>query len=862
MRYSKATFASLSAVLLAFTAPSEAWTRPSVNPLLLAQSPEPTRFPLPSALPTGSTLKVDGSTSMSVINEALKQQFQQQFPGTTVDLAASRTDEALQALLNGKLDLVAVGRPLTDAEKAEGLVEVPISREKVAIIVGPDNPFNGDITFEQFAKIFRGEITDWSELGGPAGPIRVIDRPDYSDTRLSLSRYNVFQNAPFQPGATAEPVEQDDTVAVVQALGKDGIGYAIASQVTNQANVKIIPMHQTLPTDPRYPYSQPRGYVYKASADGTLNPVVTAFLGLATSASGQAAVAAAKTTEANTVSQASTANPAPDTTSASPSPAASPLEAQTAQVPSSDAVAETKGSFPWWLLLLPLIGGLLWWWKGRKPAAVSEAVAAPTPVAAGRTSIAKTALDEPPAPPRAVTAPPSPPSAIGGVPAAGIAATGAAIGAAALGAAALKKGRIILTPRSEKAAYAYWEIPKEQLAAAREKGGEKLMLRLYDVTDTASDQAIPHSVKQFNCNPADPDLHVPIEFPDRDYVAELGYVTSEGQWLKLLRSNPVRVPAAPVAAALGATALAAGAIGAAAGTAVSAEATPSAAVIAPSHLTLAARGPNTALAQWDVPEAAKANAKRQGGHTFQLRLYDAAHPNFDQQPADSVQSYDIDEQLTERLVSLPRVDRHYIAEVGYVTEEGHWLALARSNPIHVAAAPTAPTPPISDTAPTPPLAVGAAIAAGAGAAALAGAAQPAVDSAIPTTGNCAIAHLRVHSLHNCYLLNATEMQRIQDEIAVNKFLEPGQYLIRIKSGQFAYAGAPASAEPLVLLWIYGGKVMNQKTNTPVASTWSSLNGYDETLNLEVLEPATLCAFFFDTYLDDNDSAVTLSVVKL
>ena len=92
-------------------------------------------------------------------------------------MAASSTDEALKSLLDGKIDLAAIGRPLSAAEKAQGLKETPIGREKIAIIVGSDNPFSGDLTFEQFAKIFRGEITNWSELGGAPGAIRFIDRP-------------------------------------------------------------------------------------------------------------------------------------------------------------------------------------------------------------------------------------------------------------------------------------------------------------------------------------------------------------------------------------------------------------------------------------------------------------------------------------------------------------------------------------------------------------------------------------------------------------------------------------------------------------------------------------------------------------
>ena len=98
-----------------------------------------------------------------------------------------------------------------------------MAREKIAIFVGPENSFDGDLTFEQFGQIFRGEITDWSKAGGKPGPIRFIDRPASSDTRTAFNAYPTFQKAPFKTGATADPVAVDETAAVIGQLGNDGI---------------------------------------------------------------------------------------------------------------------------------------------------------------------------------------------------------------------------------------------------------------------------------------------------------------------------------------------------------------------------------------------------------------------------------------------------------------------------------------------------------------------------------------------------------------------------------------------------------------------------------------------------------------
>ncbi len=207
-------------------------------------------FPLPTSLPADAKVQIDGSSSMSTINKALQDRFAQKFPTAKVTFNNKTTDEALAALEKGEIDLAAIGRPLMPEETAKGLSQVPISREKIAIVVGADNPFTGNITFEQFAKIFRGEIKDWSELGGEPGPIRFVDRPETSDTRLAFQRYPVFKKAPFKTGTTAQTMTDDNTDVMVKELGKDGIGYAIASQVLNRDGIRVLSMHKTLPSDP------------------------------------------------------------------------------------------------------------------------------------------------------------------------------------------------------------------------------------------------------------------------------------------------------------------------------------------------------------------------------------------------------------------------------------------------------------------------------------------------------------------------------------------------------------------------------------------------------------------------------------
>ena len=120
----------------------------------------------------------------------------------------------------------------------------------------------------------------------------------------------------------------------------------------------------------------------------------------------------------------------------------------------------------------------------------------------------------------------------------------------------------------------------------------------------------------------------------------------------------------------------------------------------------------------------------------------------------------------------------------------------------------------------------------------------------------------VDSQEHCYELNQDYLNALQST-ANSTQLEPGTYVIRIERGAFSYwPDAPMfEPEPWVMLWINGGRFINQETNVEVGTTWITLNGYDDVLKLEVLESTNLCTLFLDTYKDDNVGQIILSIVE-
>ncbi len=102
--------------------------------------------------------------------------------------------------------------------------------------------------------------------------------------------------------------------------------------------------------------------------------------------------------------------------------------------------------------------------------------------------------------------------------------------------------RIVLLPRDPKWAYAYWDITNEHKDELRRQGGQRLALRLYDVTEIDQTYQTPHGMQQQDCDEMARSWYLEIPVSDRDYTVEIGYLTGDGRWLMLARSAPIRVP--------------------------------------------------------------------------------------------------------------------------------------------------------------------------------------------------------------------------------------------------------------------------------------------------------------------------------
>ncbi|WP_411268016.1 DUF4912 domain-containing protein [Nostoc sp. PA-18-2419] len=104
---------------------------------------------------------------------------------------------------------------------------------------------------------------------------------------------------------------------------------------------------------------------------------------------------------------------------------------------------------------------------------------------------------------------------------------------------------IVFTPRTPKWAYVSWYISPNQKQVLRQQGASHLAIRVYDVTQIDLSYQTPQLVQQYECEEVASDRFVAIPVSDRDYMAEIGYVTDGDRWLPIARSANIRVFSRP-----------------------------------------------------------------------------------------------------------------------------------------------------------------------------------------------------------------------------------------------------------------------------------------------------------------------------
>ena len=225
---------------------------------------------------------------MESVVKALGEAFMEMNPEVTVNYSGTGSGTGIQSAIDGTCDLGLSSRALKDEEKTNGAVENIVALDGVAVVINPANGVE-DLSVEQIAQIFTGEITNWSELGGTDGEIAVFGREAGSGTRGAFEEIVGVDNCKY----TNEYSSTGDVIGNV-ASNPNAIGYASLSAVDD--TVKAVMVNGVAPSedtvkDGTYEIQRPFVMVTKDGAE--LSEAAQAFLEFAMSEDAADIIAAA-----------------------------------------------------------------------------------------------------------------------------------------------------------------------------------------------------------------------------------------------------------------------------------------------------------------------------------------------------------------------------------------------------------------------------------------------------------------------------------------------------------------------------------------------------------------------------------------
>ncbi len=180
------------------------------------------------------SVSTNGSTSMEKVIGILSEQFMSDNSDVTVTYDATGSGTGVEAAANGTCDIGLASRNLKDEEKAKGLIATTLALDGIAIIVNEGSPVD-DLSVEQIAAIFTGEITSWAQFGKD-GEIACIGREAGSGTR------DGFESITKTADKCVLAQELTSTGAVIAAVqsSENAIGYASFASVEGQSGIKVL----------------------------------------------------------------------------------------------------------------------------------------------------------------------------------------------------------------------------------------------------------------------------------------------------------------------------------------------------------------------------------------------------------------------------------------------------------------------------------------------------------------------------------------------------------------------------------------------------------------------------------------------
>lgn len=172
-------------------------------------------------------IQIKGSDTLVNLVQRLSEVYMEQFPNTAIAVTGGGSGVGIAALIANRIDIADASRPMKDKEytaaKENGVVpyELVIGIDGLSVITNSENPVKS-LTIDQIGAIFRGDILNWSEVGGPNMPISLYGRQPNSGTFVFFQEH-VLKNKDYSP----KMKQMNGNAQIVEGVkvDKSGIGY-------------------------------------------------------------------------------------------------------------------------------------------------------------------------------------------------------------------------------------------------------------------------------------------------------------------------------------------------------------------------------------------------------------------------------------------------------------------------------------------------------------------------------------------------------------------------------------------------------------------------------------------------------------
>ena len=241
------------------------------------------------------TVSTDGSTSMEKVIGGLGEAFEASNSNVTFTYNPTGSGSGINAVAEGRCDIGLSSRDLKDEEKAQGLVGTVLAYDGIAIIVNPENPVT-DLDIETIAKIYKGEVTNWNEVGGNDGEIVLIGREAGSGTR------DGFESITDTEDACKYRQELTSTGDVITTVSGNPAAIGYASLASVKDSVKALTVGGVAPSEESIKdgsYIVQRPFVLVTKSDKELSKTAQSFFDYVTSAEANEIITSAGVVPAN-----------------------------------------------------------------------------------------------------------------------------------------------------------------------------------------------------------------------------------------------------------------------------------------------------------------------------------------------------------------------------------------------------------------------------------------------------------------------------------------------------------------------------------------------------------------------------------